>query len=153
MRRSTRSRGLWIAAVVMLALVTGSLLVHRPASSSPGPGEVRVTGTILNRIPGSRTCDAKTARVGFHLNGEDHQGSTRVFPCSGSNEGDHIEVIVRTRDYKVMGSPAKPWPFAAEVGIATFLVLGIAVCAAWAVRRHLVNRLIRATTLGSNKDT
>jgi hypothetical protein len=150
MKRLAGVRPGWVAAALVLLALSSSFALHRATRASPGPGEVRVTGTIVNRISGSRWCDTRTAHVTFILNGSDKQGSTHVYACSGVQQGDHIPLIVRTRDGHVV-SGGRPLPFAAEVGIAAFLLLGIAVCAAWAVRRHLVNGLIRSTARGSNE--
>lgn len=151
MKRPARVRPGWVAAALALMALSSSFALHRATGASPGPGEVRVTGTIVNRISGSRWCDTRTAHVAFILNGNDRQGSTHVYACSGVQQGDHIALIVRTRDGRVVSGRGRPLPFAAEVGIAAFLVLGIAVCAAWAVRRHLVDRLIRSTAMGSHE--
>lgn len=139
-----KRQGIVIALVVFVSLV--ALLVVRHRAAQPlGAGEVRVTGTVVDRVEGSRWCATRTVHVSFLLRGSDRHGSTRVLTCAQDlSQGQHLDLVVRASDGQIVRPIRAPdSSFAGQVGIATAALVGVAVIAFLAGRRRLLKEIMR----------
>jgi hypothetical protein len=140
----TKRLSIVLGLLVLVSLV--ALLVVRHRDGQPlGAGEVRVTGSVLDRVEGSRWCAARTVHVGFRLRGSDRHGSTQVLTCAQDWDRDpHVDLVVRASDGQIVRPVRAPdSSFAVQVGIATAALVGVVAIAFLAWRRRLLREIMR----------
>ena len=136
--------GIVIALVVLVSVVALLAVRHRDAQPL-GSGEVRVRGSVVDRVEGSRWCAARTVQVSFRLRGSDRHGSTRVLTCAQDwDQDNHVDLVVRASDGRIVRPVRAPdSSFAVQVGIATAALVGVVVLAFLAWRRRLLKEIMR----------